>query len=454
MGEKIFLFIAFMVSCFIELKPMPDNHFLDWSLYQMGVHSSRTLAWLMWLIGSLFYAYQYVLRVLPNIMMPEVMHKFQVDAHLFGQFSGFYYVGYALMHIPIGLLLDKLGPKWVLPMCILLTVIGLLPLVYSETWFYTVIGRGLIGIGSSGAILGVFKIIRLAFPEAHFTRMLGFSVTLGLVGAIYGGQPVNYLMQHLGWEKVIQLIAVVGMGLALLTFILVPNQPQSTQSHSMWQDIKSVLTNFRVLAICILAGMMVGPLEGFADVWGTEFLKAVYQLDLAMAAFLPSLLFLGMCFGSPLLSLLAEKTQAFFGLITCCAMIMATSFILILSQSLGAYWLSVLFFGIGMCCAYQILAIYKASTFVQESQVGLTTACANMIIMIFGFVFHSQIGRILVNSWDGQLSSLHTPQYSAQAYIDAISIIPWGLGGAALGFGLIWMNQARFAALETNANKF
>ena len=152
--------------------------------------------WAMWFLASFFYAYQYVIRVLPNIMMPEITQKFNIGADIFGQFSGIYYIGYAGIHIPIGLMLDRFGPKKVMPACGLLTVAGLLPLVFSELWVYPVIGRGLIGIGSSAAILGVFKIIRMSFKESQFTRMLGISVTIGLLGAMYGGRPVHFLLNH------------------------------------------------------------------------------------------------------------------------------------------------------------------------------------------------------------------------------------------------------------------
>ena len=59
---------------------------------------------------------------------------------------------------------------------------------------------------------------------------------------------------------------------------------------------------------------------------------------------------------------------------------------------------------VGICCAYQILAIYKASTYVREEVAGLTTAVANMIIMIFGYAFHATIGAV-VNAMGGPNNS-------------------------------------------------
>ncbi len=50
--------------------------------------SNKTTAWVMCAVASIFYAYQYVLRVMPNIMMQDIMPKYQIDASVFGQFSG------------------------------------------------------------------------------------------------------------------------------------------------------------------------------------------------------------------------------------------------------------------------------------------------------------------------------------------------------------------------------
>ena len=80
--------------------------------------TSRTIAWGAWMIASLFYAYQYILRVMPNIMLNDIMQQFDINTATFGQFSGVYYIGYSLMHLPIGIMLDRFGPKKIITMLI------------------------------------------------------------------------------------------------------------------------------------------------------------------------------------------------------------------------------------------------------------------------------------------------------------------------------------------------
>jgi len=388
-------------------------------------------AWMIWTIASLFYAYQYILRVMPNIFLSDIMQQFQIDATAFGQFSGIYYLGYSAMHIPMGILLDRYGPKTIMSFSILLIVIGLSPLILATHWIYPIIGRLLIGIGSSAAILGLFKIIRMTFQEKRFSRMLSWSVMIGLIGAIYGGGPVNYLLHAFGYQTVILLIGLIGLILALATWFLVP-PIQSISNQTVFSDVREVLSNHKVLWTCIFAGLMVGPLEGFADVWGTTFLKEVFSLKGEVAASLPSLIFLGMCFGAPVLNYVAEKVGNYLLVIIGSGAIMALSFFLLFAHFWTPTLISLDFVLVGICSAYQILSIYKASTYVRPETAGLATAVANMIIMTFGYLFHTAIG-FLVDKFGGATSS--------QALLYGIAVIPVALTVGTIGYVLLFIKE-------------
>lgn len=397
--------------------------------------SSRTslFGWMIWIIASIFYAYQYILRVMPNIMLTDIMQQFHIDAATFGQFAGIYYIGYSLMHLPIGIALDRHGPRNIMSGCILLTVLGLTPLLFSTNWILLILGRGLIGIGSSAAILGIFKIIRMTFKESRFPRMLSLSVTIGLLGAIYGGEPVNYLRSRLGYEAVIYSFAIAGILLALATYLLIPHTKTPSET-TVRGDIKQVLSHGKVLGTCLAAGLMIGPLEGFADVWGTSFLQQVYGLKGAVSASLPSMIFIGMCFGAPILNWVAEKTKNYLLTIIGSGAVMAAGFFLLLTYQTSNVLLTLNFLLIGVCSAYQILAIYKASTYVRPQIAGLTTAVANMIMMTFGYAFHSIIGMI-VNKMGG-------PQ-SAQALFYGVGVIPIALSLGLSGFILLLLKEKK-----------
>lgn len=385
---------------------------------------SKSTAFLIWAIASIFYAYQYVLRVMPSIMLDDIMNRFNFDAASYGQFSGIYYIGYSLMHLPIGILLDRVGPRKVMTSCIILTVIGLIPIIISNYWVYPIIGRLLMGIGSSAAILGTFKVIRIAFDKKHFTKMLSWAVTIGLLGAIYGGGPVNYMNEKFGYQMVIKIFAAIGVILAFITYIIIPNIP-AEKDTTIVADIKEALSNIRVLMICILGGLMIGPLEGFADVWGPIFLKNVYGFDEIIAASMPSLIFIGMSIGAPLIGFIAEKTGRYMLIIISLGVIMAIGFTGLLLKQLPADFISPVFILIGICCSYQILVIYKASTFVREHVVSLTTAIANMIMMSFGYIVHTSMGSI-IDHFGGR--------DNIEALTYGTSVIPIAIMVGVLGF--------------------
>lgn len=403
--------------------------------------ASRVVAWFVWIIVSIFYAYQYVLRVMPNIMLDDITRQFHIDATVFGQFSGIYYIGYSLMHLPIGIMLDRFGPRKVMTGCILLTVIGLLPILFSDNWIYPIIGRAMIGIGSSAAILGTFKIIRMTFKEQHFPRMLSLSVMIGLIGAVYGGGPVSYMCQLMGYKMVVEIFVGIGILLAGMTYLIVPDA-QPTHQASVVSNIKTVFRNNNVIMLCCFAGLMLGPLEGFSDVWGSGFLKMAYGLNTTTANYLPSMIYIGMCFGAPVLSLIAEKTGHYLGTIIASGIVMFLIFALLIGGILTVPGITISFILVGVCCAYQILAIYKASTYVPDSLAGLTTAIANMIIMIFGYGFHSVIGYV-VNIYGGT--------QAARAFVYGIGVIPVTLAIGVMGFLFLAYQEKNFTSNATLA---
>ncbi|MDR1590940.1 MAG: MFS transporter [Puniceicoccales bacterium] len=268
-----------------------------------------------------------------------------------------------------------------------------------EHWIWSILGQFATGIGSSAAILGVFKIIRKAYSEERFGRMLNFSVMIGLLGAIYGGMPIRYLCKVLDCQMVIAILALLGILLAFVTYRIVPpmgDAGDKGKQSSPFVGIGSVLKNAKVMIICLTAGLMVGPLEGFADIWGPKFLNQVFHIEASKASFIPSMVFIGICFGVPVLNFIAEKSKSYLGTIIFSGLLMFIIFTLLrIGLHPDTTVLAIELFLVGICSAYQILAIYKASTYVPENVAGITTAMANMIIVIFGYVLHSMIGSAI-----------------------------------------------------------
>ncbi len=253
---------------------------------------------------------------------------------------------------------------------------------------------------------------------------------------------MSYMREIFGDQTVVQLFAVLGLLLAVITYWIVPDMKSCSQ-ETVLSDVKEVLSNKRVIWSCIFAGLMVGPLEGFADVWGTIFLKQVYGFDERVAASIPSMIFMGMCFGAPVLSLIADRVGNLATIIGS-GITMAICFFSMLFWHLTPSILTTGFILVGMCCAYQILAIYKTSTYVREQVAGLTTAVANMIIMIFGYAFHTSIGGI-INFMGG-------PDLS-YTLVYGVAVIPIALCLGTVGFILLFYFSREKVQIEESRKR-
>lgn len=394
---------------------------------------------MVWFCITIFYCYQYILRALPNIIMPNILSKYSVGASEFSSFAAIYYVGYVIVHIPIGIMLSRFGARIILPICIAFTAIGLAPLAYSDSWLLAVIGRTLVGIGSSAAIVGALQIFRIIYPD-KFARMLGFMVFFGLITVVYSGSPLRLIIDLIGINGTISILLYSGLVLAVFTYFLMPASTDEASNTSIMSDIKATFGNPKLVIASLLAGLMVGPLEGFADAWGSAFMMTVYNIDKSLADSITLSIFLGMCIGCIILPYFADKTRMYIGTTIASGLVMILSFIHILSGQANGDSLYYACLISGIFCAYQVVIISKISTFVSEERSGVAAAIANMIIMAFGLVFHKFIGMTLDWQWEGELVD-NIKIYPAEAYINSISVIPIATTIAIIGFAIMIMGN-------------
>lgn len=386
----------------------------------------------IWLFVTLFYCYQYVLRLLPNMIMPELMKKFSVGATEIGTFAGIYYIGYILMYIPIGILLSRYGAKIILPICILFSAFGLLPIMFATHWSYVLLGRLCIGIASSAAIIGAFQIFRSIFKEG-LSQMLGAMICVGLISAIYIGKPLVLLRDSIGVFSMLGVLMILGLLLAFLCYIYLPHEIDSNDKHFA-EIFKSLLTNSTFFYSSILAGLMVASLEGFVDTHATAFFNALYNLERSVADSIASSILTGMCVGSIVLPYIAEKTKAYYSITALAALGISISFFtMFFTPNISIFLLYTINFIIGICSAYQVIILSKIASYFPEKLAGIAGAMANMIIMGFGYIFNVSIGRLLDFYWSGTTHQ-GIRIYDAITYTKAISIIPIASTIAAIGF--------------------
>lgn len=392
---------------------------------------SSKKSWLMWLIAVAFFAFQFVLRLFPGLIMPDLMDKFRIDATSFGILSAGYYLGYAGMQIPIGILLDRYSPRFVIAGCAFLCAMGTLSFVYSDVWQLTIFGRFLIGAGSAGGFLGAAKTVRLYFPEKRFTGMIGLTFTVGLLGALYGGSPISLLITRFGWTSILKLLALISLAFSVGVLLLFSKEQacfQSKRSSAEQPSLKAlveILKTPKIIWIGIAGALMVGPLEGFADIWGVAYLVNVYGFSRSDASLITSCIYFGMLFGGPILSLIAQKLNAHYMVSALCGLLMGAIFtvLLLTDANMSKLGLMALMTFVGILCCYQVIVFAMACKLAPPHLSGLVTSATNCINMSAGCLLHFAMGWIMDHKWTGALEK-GIKVYDIQSYTSAIAVIP------------------------------
>lgn len=399
----------------------------------------------MWLLPLSFFAYQFILRLWPSLMMQEIMQQFAIDATAFGLLASVYYYGYAGMQLPVAILLDRYGARMVLAASAALCALATCIFTATDSWYLSLASRFLVGAGSAAGFLATSKVVSQWFAKCHYSRMIGFSFTVGLLGAIYGGKPVSLLVASLGGQNVAYTLAAVALTIALLAFLFLrdPVVVDGGQEVSSLQlkDFRNLLAKPSIWFLAIANLLMVGSLEGFADVWGVNFLMTACSLSKAEAAELVSCIFVGMLFGGPALALLSKR----FGnlaVIAACGVAMMAAFCAILAFCNYFPWmgLALLFFFVGLVCCYQVLVFSAGSELCSSQLLGVTVAFLNCVNMLGGSFFHSLIGYSMDLFWTGSTQE-GVRTYSIDAYQHALLVIP---ACALLGAGIIMLLALSF----------
>ncbi|MFU8797361.1 MAG: MFS transporter [Gammaproteobacteria bacterium] len=412
----------------------------------MKLTKQAVLPLLMWTFPLLFFAYQFILRLWPSLMMEQIMNQFAIDAAAFGLLASVYYYGYAGMQIPLAVAMERYGVRLILFICAVLCGLAAFLFFFTTNWYIALLARFFIGVGSGVGFLGASKIISQWFPKEHYARMVGFTVSFGLLGAIYGGKPVSVLIHNFGWQSVAMTLAIVAImiGILVYVFLRAPVQTADTPVQTVTlNDLRQLLKSPAIWLLALANLLMVGALEGFADVWGPNYLMTAYRLEKTTAAELTSFIFVGMLFGGPLLAFLARRFGSYL-ILSICGIGIAVALLQILFFQNTVYVLAALFFFVGVFCCYQVLIFSVGCDFVHISLWGVTVAFLNCANMSGGAFFHVVIGSVMDVFWAGAIGENGIRQYAVESYTYGILVIPFcAIVGAFIVGAIGWCKRVK-----------
>jgi MFS family permease len=391
----------------------------------------RLLPFLGWLTGAVFFFYAWALRVAPSVMVEELMRDLAVGGAVLGHLSGAYYYGYAGMQIPVGVLLDRFGPRRLMTGAGLVCGVGCVLFATGATLTTVTIGRFLVGAAAAFSLVGAMAVAGRWFPANRFAVFSGWAMALGMAGGVVGQTPLRLAVEATSWRTTMLLLAVGGLALALGAWATVRDRWRGRGGmRGTLAGLGAVGRHPQTWLIALAGLATAAPLLGFASLWGVPFIEAAYGLPRATAAALTSLLFVGWGAGAPLFGWLSDRIgRRRAPLLAGIALETAALAAIVWIPDLPVPALG------GLCLATGFLGSAQIVTFalVKENHPagvsGTAIGLVNGMVTGAGALFQPLVGLLLDLAWTGETAHgarLYTPE----AYRLALSsLIACGMAG-------------------------
>ena len=398
---------------------------------------------IMWLIVAIFYFYENILQVSPGVMVPELMRELHVNAEALGNLSAFYFYAYASMQIPVGLLLDRFGPRRLVTMALISCVLGTFLFGNAHAVWQAELGRFFIGFGSAFAAVSCLAIAANWFSYKHFALLTGMMITIGFAGGVAGETPLAAMVMHWGWRHSMFSFSVIGLVLACLAWLIINDKPDTERAKAHHEhthgetglSIKNILRGLAFIIaskecwlVVIYGGLMFAPTSIFGALWGVPFLMQAYHLPRDIAAGIISMLYIGWMIGAPLGGFISDKIGKRKTLMRWASVgAFASMMFIIYVPNLSNWILSALVLFFGFSSAGFLLSFSVIKEINSPKNSGTALGYMNMFNMIGGAVGQPLVGMILDHFWSGQMQN-GIRVYSVSNFHYALAALPIMLG--------------------------
>ena len=349
------------------------------------------------------YFLSYLYRVVNAVIAPDLVADLGIGPSALGLLTATYFISFASAQLPLGVLLDRFGPRRMEAGLLLFAGLGAYLFARSGSLAGLVAARAFIGFGVSACLMAAFKAYTLWFPRERWPMINGFQMAAGGLGALAATSPVEAALQITDWRGVFMALAGFTLVVAAAVYTVVPEKAASGSKESVTGQLQGVRTVFTSLEFWRTAPLTTLSQAAFLSIqglWAGPWLKDVAGMNRMEAAGILFRIAVAMIFGFILLGTLAERlsrrgipvrTTAVTGM----GVFLAAQVLLLAAPIAYApcLWLSFGFFGTSGIIAYAALSQYFP---VQLS--GRVTTAVNLLVFVFAFAGQWVIG-IIIGLW-------------------------------------------------------
>jgi MFS family permease len=400
----------------------------------------------MWGIPALIFLIAFLHRAAPGVIAKDLMQAFNATGATIGLLSAMYFYSYAAFMVPGGVLIDGLGPRWVIAGGGAVMGLGSLAMGLAPSPSLLFGGRLLVGLGAAVTFTGALKIAASWFPVSQFGMMAAVTAAVGVLGALVGSAPLAALAAALSWRGALIAVGAVTIASAALCAAFVRDEPAPSSGTGRATSFRDVLDGtLRVLRnpytwppfVCFF--FLYAAMGNFF-LWSVPFLRDVYGLPTTRAALYASLPSVALLGSAPLTGYLSDHVLKRRKLPYTMLVVGLFLVWLVLVTTLGAVPLAgacLLFFAMGAVGGAFVLTWPLGREVNPPALAGIAVAVANLGGFVGAALTQGPVGAVLDARWTGAMAE-GARVYPVAAYRGAFGICAlFVLVAAAVSLGLV-----------------
>ncbi len=259
---------------------------------------------------ALGYFLSYLYRTVNAIIAPNLVADLHLDPANLGLLTSAYFLSFAAFQLPLGMLLDRFGPRRVEAALLLFAALGAFVFARAESLTVLILGRALIGLGVSACLMAAFKAFVIWFPAERLPLANGVQMVSGGLGALAATTPIEAALHFTDWRGVFLLLGVLTLLAGLCVFFVVPERDRSNSVETLGEqlgNIRLIFTSMTFWRIAPWALLCQATFLAIVGLWSGPWLRDVAGYDRADVADTLFSISVAMIAGFLVLGALAER---------------------------------------------------------------------------------------------------------------------------------------------------
>ena len=241
----------------------------------------------IFIVLSAAYVASQFFRVANAVIAPELMSDLALDAETMGVMTGAFFLSFAVAQIPVGVSLDRLGPRRTMSVLFLLAALGSAGFALARDPLTVTVARAVIGVGCAAGLMGSLVAIARWFPAGRFAALSSLLFALGGAGTLLGTTPLAWFSEWIGWRGSFWAMAGLTALAALLLYAVVRDHPPGTAAErappESWGDVAcglaEVLRNRELWLVSAIQFTGYASLLAIVGLWAGRYFADVHGFD-------------------------------------------------------------------------------------------------------------------------------------------------------------------------------